>query len=274
MKYILFLLYVMLLNILIGYFTDEYLYFFPLFFFSIFASVLLMLYYRIVLKKAFVLYSFSVFLIILSVFQIADFGRTYVPVILCPVSAYLAYVFYEATGWMKKTGIIVGYLLFLTLILPVVRENIFYYENHKGVDDGDITIDFYVDESKGFHFDKDKVYVLDFWTTTCGVCIEKFPLFHNICEQYASDENVVFYAVNVANRGDQFQKTQEYIEQRNYCFQNLYVFDSNVVKDIDVYRYPTVLIVKNNKIVYNGYPALEQHILFNNLYDLVAAQLK
>jgi thiol-disulfide isomerase/thioredoxin len=43
---------------------------------------------------------------------------------------------------------------------------------------------------------KDKVVVLNFWTTWCGPCREMEPHFEKIAAQFARETNVQFYAVN------------------------------------------------------------------------------
>uniref|UniRef100_UPI0040478CDF hypothetical protein n=1 Tax=Flavobacterium sp. TaxID=239 RepID=UPI0040478CDF len=49
------------------------------------------------------------------------------------------------------------------------------------------------------------------------------------------------------------------------------IFDDIDAKKIGVLLYPTIIIIKDNKIVYNGYPAYERFVISNNIYDIIEA---
>src|SRR5690606_11453789 len=54
---------------------------------------------------------------------------------------------------------------------------------------------------------ENKMIILDFWTTNCGVCFKKFPDFERIMKKYDSNSNIVFYAVNMPIKRDTFPET-------------------------------------------------------------------
>jgi thiol-disulfide isomerase/thioredoxin/uncharacterized membrane protein len=99
----------------------------------------------------------------------------------------------------------------------------------------------------------EKLVVLDFWTTSCGICFKKFPVLQEKAQAYKDHPAVEFYAVNIPIPRDTIGQGQQTIEKLGYTFPNLFASGADVAEAFGVSSYPTVLIVKNGKeIMYRG----------------------
>ena len=74
--------------------------------------------------------------------------------------------------------------------------------------------------------EKDKIYVLDFWSTSCGVCIKKFPDFEKTVLKYKNNSNLVFYSVNIPVRKENIDDNITLTHNKyNYKFNKLFAKD-------------------------------------------------
>ncbi|WP_146106965.1 TlpA family protein disulfide reductase [Polaribacter porphyrae] len=107
-----------------------------------------------------------------------------------------------------------------------------------------------------------KIIVLDYWTTNCGVCFKKFPEYEKLYLKYIKNPNVLTYAVNIPSKNDTIGYAKKMIEKYNYKFPVLYSDSDTIPKQLGFNKYPHLVIIKNKKIRFNGYPALEEDYLF------------
>jgi len=99
-----------------------------------------------------------------------------------------------------------------------------------------------------------KYVVFDFWTTSCGICFRKFPKFEEQYVKYRSNENVVFYAVNVKLPRDKEGVSFEIISERGYSFPTLQSGQTEDAKSIfGIQAVPTIIILNPSGVmVYRG----------------------
>lgn len=99
-----------------------------------------------------------------------------------------------------------------------------------------------------------KTVVLDFWSTTCGVCFRCFPDFQELIDKYKDNENVIFYAVAKVNPHQRIEDVKNKAASLPYDFSFLFinndsinrVFNSKFVRTV-----PTMIIIdKDGKIAY------------------------
>ncbi len=119
----------------------------------------------------------------------------------------------------------------------------------------------------------DKIIVLDFWTTSCGVCFKEFPNYEALKQQYSERKDIVFYAVNLIHRKEQLSKVKRVTNELPYSFEHLYS-DINSVKQIrdslGISMVPQIVIInKQSEVIYIGSLNAEKHILVNNFHDLI-----
>src|SRR5690554_922602 len=111
-------------------------------------------------------------------------------------------------------------------------------------------------------FDENKIYILDFWHTRCAPCYKKFPEFEKIYNRFKTESDVKFYSVNIENGYHSFEQTLKIVDSLNYYFTTLYALENseNVIKEVGIQFYPTILIIKNSEIVYRGSLVSEKNI--------------
>lgn len=100
-------------------------------------------------------------------------------------------------------------------------------------------------------FYKDKYIVLDFWTAFCGVCFRKFPELDNVNRKYQSNRQVMVWAINLplANDSSKYERAAEM--KQKYTFQNTFA-DSTAWEVFDISGVPTILVIKNDEVVFKG----------------------
>jgi len=93
--------------------------------------------------------------------------------------------------------------------------------------------------------------VLDFWTTSCGVCFKKFPKLQALQEKYKNDTNIIIHAINIPIKRDSVLQPFKVIEKIGYSF-SVVVGINNIQSVFGIDGYPSVFIVRNGKIVFYG----------------------
>jgi thiol-disulfide isomerase/thioredoxin len=99
---------------------------------------------------------------------------------------------------------------------------------------------------------KDKIVLLDFWNTSCGVCFTKFPILEKLYGKYKDNPKVIVQAVNIPIERDTGRMAFNIIEKKNYTFPVL-IGLNNADSVFGIESYPTTLVLYNDEIVYRGY---------------------
>lgn len=112
------------------------------------------------------------------------------------------------------------------------------------------------DEKKNLISDNNfqsKIVLLDFWTTTCGVCFEKFPQVQTVYEKYRNDSSVVILAANKPIEEDKPNQAFEMIREEGYSFPVVVTKDEDLAEKFGVKGFPTTFVInRNGQIVYKG----------------------
>jgi thiol-disulfide isomerase/thioredoxin len=100
---------------------------------------------------------------------------------------------------------------------------------------------------------RNKITLMDFWTTPCGACFEKFPQVEAAYEKYAGDSAVAIMAVNIPIEEDKPDQAFEVIKKEGYKFPVVVLKDEGIAEEIGVKSYPTSLVVDQNaQVIYRG----------------------
>ncbi len=104
-----------------------------------------------------------------------------------------------------------------------------------------------------FQIEKDKIYVFDFWTTGCRNCFRKFPKFEKIKEN-CKNSNILFYAVNYKNNDETLEENLAFLREQKVNIPTLFLKEesSRLYSEFQVRAFPTIIVIKNNRIIYKG----------------------
>ena len=108
-------------------------------------------------------------------------------------------------------------------------------------------------------FDK-KVTLIDFWNSGCGYCFEEFPQIEQLHKQYMENDAIQVISVNIPLKRDSENQAFEMIDKWGYTFK-VYKGSEDIAKQYNIDGYPTIILVKDNKIVFRGNLALAKRYL-------------
>lgn len=136
-------------------------------------------------------------------------------------------------------------MFYKTLIILFISSSTFAYEikNIKLIDfksDKEIAIDF---------SNEKKIVVLNFWASWCTSCVGEIPLLHKLKEKYEK-KGVLFYGVNA---GDSKMKIKKFIRRYKFNYDVLKDANKKYSKSIGVESLPVTLVIKDGKIVFEGF---------------------
>lgn len=132
-------------------------------------------------------------------------------------------------------------------------------------------------ESFNLNNQSGKILVLDFWSTSCGICLKKFPDYDKLKQEYSSQTEIEFYAVNLIHRKEQLSSVKKVTSSFPYSFENLYTDNSSANQIRELLRIeavPTIVIInKNNEVIYIGDLNTEKHVFIDNIHDLIESAI-
>jgi len=100
---------------------------------------------------------------------------------------------------------------------------------------------------------RNKIVLLDFWTTTCGICFQKFPQVQSAHEKYKNDTSVMILAVNSPIEEDKPNQAFNDIREEGHSFPVVVAKDEDLAEKFGVKGYPTTFVInQNGQIVYKG----------------------
>lgn len=214
-----------------------------------------------------------IILFILTSIWYKDFSRSLPYILFIPFTSFLGYWYFK----QKKI-----YIPFLSVLIIIVVSfflfpNYFvYYQNHnaeKNIPFLNITL--LNNKKEKIYLDTRKIIVLDFWSTSCGICFKKFPDLEKTYQRYKSNNEVEIYTVNVPIKGDEFNKTINILDSIGYTFPKLYAGSFKEVETkLKFNTFPHLMIIKNNKIRYDGFLVTQDESKFYNIEDEINKLLK
>lgn len=97
----------------------------------------------------------------------------------------------------------------------------------------------------------DKIILLDFWNTGCGVCFSLFPYIDSVNKKIDTnkyDIRLVNIPMNGQTRENNFSRLNEF----PFKIKQLFANDKSIADSFNIVAYPTTLIIKNNMVVFRG----------------------
>ena len=115
-----------------------------------------------------------------------------------------------------------------------------------------------------FEFHPDTTYVVDLWNSSCKVCIQKFPQFEDLAQDYKHKKDLVFMSLNMPLRRDKQFNVKSLVKE--YQFQSVFSTNYNLGKLLNIRSLPKLMIVKNkDSIVFKGSQFNANYIFVNNI---------
>ena len=100
---------------------------------------------------------------------------------------------------------------------------------------------------------ENKIVLLYFWITACGLCFKKFPQVQAAYDKYKNDPSVVIYTINKPFGEEKPNQIFEMIEKEGYSFPVVIPTDEELPEKFGVKGYPTTFIInQNGQVVYKG----------------------
>jgi thiol-disulfide isomerase/thioredoxin len=100
---------------------------------------------------------------------------------------------------------------------------------------------------------ENKIVLLYFWSTRCGLCFRKFPQVQAAYDKYKNDPSVTIYAINKPVEENKPNQVFEMIKEEGYSFPVVIPTDEELPEKFSVKGYPTTFIInQNSQIVYKG----------------------
>ena len=209
---------------------------------------------------------FSVFLITSIINTIQGFNSfmsTFTYLIFIPIFFYLGYLFYKTKNYIYL--IVVFPILYLNHTYIYPNSFSYFSFNHLPINKQLPLVKFINKDKETFTLSKDKIVVLDFWSTSCGICYKKFPEFEKMYQQYKDNPNIEFYAIHVSYERDKFEKVIKLLDKYEYNFPLIYSIDSKSVEDkLEVRHFPTTILIKNSVIRYKGFLVTNKNVITGN----------
>jgi len=181
-------------------------------------------------------------------------------IVIVIASAYMLFLIY---GWCAGMKSYINWIIVQRSdITDSLVEFRFYNHNGQAVEPSDL---------------KDKIVVLDFWNSSCGVCFQTFPEFDKFYAAYRNRDDIAIYSVNLPIIGrDTEEKLTQTINKltEKYTFPILQADSSDYFKRFKMTGVPHLLVLdKKGEVVYNGNVEFSGNVAYN-IHSIVEKALK
>jgi len=253
---------VVLYYLFIVYIFNQQIYIFPVFTISAF-------FFSMFLNKKEMIFSFSLLFIVWVIHLFlpnGKIGNIFIYLIFTPLTFWLGY-FLKNKYWIYK--ILYPIVLIFIGVYGFLNANYYVVNFNAHKDFKSPTMAFYTDDHSKKRLDTlmNKIIVLDFWTTSCGVCFSAFPNYEKLFLEFKDDPLVNIYSINIPIKRDTVGFAKKRIEKYKYQFPVLYADSDSIPKELDFNTYPHLVIIKNGRVRFNGYPTMGKNLFINDLKD-------
>jgi thiol-disulfide isomerase/thioredoxin len=201
-----------------------------------------------------------------------DFSRSLCYILFVPISSYLGYLYLN----QKKAYIPIISFVLIYFVSFILNPNLYsIYKNNKSEKNITFPKTILFDKNKNeVLLKKDKIIILDFWSTSCAICFKKFPDLEDIYNKYINNSNIEIYAVNVPEKNDTFNRTIRILDSIGYKFPKLYAKSAKEIENsLQVNSFPHLIIIKNGKIRYDGMLETDKNVRFYSIESQIGKLL-
>jgi len=185
------------------------------------------------------------------------------------IRLYLSTAIIKALGFLSLFSVSV--LLVALLALPAWLDAAMWEKvNYQAPDFTLLTLD--GDTIKSSEY-ADKVIILDFWATWCGLCKEQFPVIEKLYKENKEYNDVAFFIINSQKGGDTFEKALKFINQNEYDLPFVNDTESLTYKNFNISTLPCLIIIDKKGVVrfiHSGYEESENfYKIFHKHLDII-----
>jgi len=167
---------------------------------------------------------------------------------------------------LKYSSVFIILLCVITATLPDYY-NYRYQETNINSDKKLPLLELYNSRNEPVVFNKNKIIVLDIWTSSCGICIKQFPKFEALKNELKNDTLIQFYSLNLPLKRDVRKKISKYTQP--YSFDKLYA-GNEVQNQLKINFVPKYIIIdKNSNIRYIGSLNTGTFEFYKNFYTII-----
>lgn len=98
---------------------------------------------------------------------------------------------------------------------------------------------------------KEKIYILDFWGSSCAPCFRQFPTIDKI-NKIADSKKFEIITLNIPLPTEKKEDNYNLLAKFNYGFKKLYAENANTADSFGITGFPTTIVVKNSEVIFRG----------------------
>lgn len=117
---------------------------------------------------------------------------------------------------------------------------------------------------------KESIVILDFWSSTCGVCFKQMPELDHLCKNYAEDNDVEVYSVFLPVKNESPADYFDQFAEKHYCFNQLFCMEPSAWRKFKIRSVPEYMILKNDTVYYQGTMNTRWYEFYNNTYGIIS----
>ena len=189
--------------------------------------------------------------------RLTDFNSTRIS-LMVPIGSslgtLLGFIYFKVKKWITLAVSAIVVLVFSFVLEPQWRDYVTYDSLPEGLNVSPFKVETENDSLKMASINK-KYVVLDFWSSSCGICRREFPLVQDLHEQIQKEKNEVFLTSVFVKYGDeQFADGQKILADYNCTFPMVSVSgNDSILKYLNIQGFPTVIILDENKeVIFKG----------------------
>lgn len=114
----------------------------------------------------------------------------------------------------------------------------------------------------------DKLVLLNFWSTNCGVCFREFPSLERLYRENNHHPGFLLQVVNLPLKRDSAGMAFDLIKKKNKYTFPVVVTDASMWDELQIDGVPLVIILNNNKLVFRGTLELAEQYIQSELKGL------
>ena len=122
------------------------------------------------------------------------------------------------------------------------------------------------------------ILVIDFWNSSCGACIRKFPDFEKVVKKYRDNDQVEFMCLNLKLERDSLGNLIKLTDRLGYKIPFYFTDDSIsgfLTDTLNIGYVPHLMIYDmTGNLVYSGRLVTDKKIITGNIYYMIDDLMK